>query len=104
MEAYYRQSNRPERTPAPRRKRRRRVPRTLLFTGLMLLIGLIAVAVYLLFFNEREKTISMDATPITAGMTKLNTGSGMLYQTDGICFCHSFPLIIKFLPKQRTVL
>lgn len=83
MEAYYRQSNRPERTPAPRRKRRRRVPRTLLFTGLMLLIGLIAVAVYLLFFNEREKTISMDATPITAGMTKLNTGSGMLYQTDG---------------------
>lgn len=75
-----------QRTDAPRtpqRKRRRRVPRTLVITGVMLVVALIAVVAYLLFFSAREKTISMTATPITAGMTKLNTGSGLLYQTDG---------------------
>lgn len=67
----------------PRRRRRRRASRTLLFTGLMLLLLAAALVVYLLFFTERERTISMTATPITAGVTKLNTGSGMLYQSNG---------------------
>lgn len=71
-------------TQTPQRgRRRRRLPRTLVFTGLMLLVVIVAVVAYLLFFAEREQTISMTATPITAGMTKLNTGSGLLYQTDG---------------------
>ena len=67
----------------PRRRRRRRASRTLLFTGLMLLLIAAALVIYLLFFSERERTISMTATPITAGVTKLNTGSGMLYQSNG---------------------
>lgn len=67
----------------PRRRRRRRASRTLLFTGLMLLLIVAALVIYLLFFSERERTISMTATPITAGVTKLNTGSGMLYQSNG---------------------
>ena len=49
----------------------------------MLLLIVAALVVYLLFFSERERTISMTATPLTAGVTRLNTGSGLLYQTEG---------------------
>lgn len=73
----------PRRAQTGRRRRRRRVSRTLAFTALMLIVAAGAVLAYLLFFSERERTISMTATPITAGMTKLNTGSGLLYQTEG---------------------
>ena len=43
----------------------------------------VALVVYLLFFRDAERTIKMTETPISPAMTHLNTGKGLLYQTDG---------------------
>jgi len=97
MEIYYRRTQdsyretRPQQRPPQRRKKRRRRPsRALFMTALALLIAAVAVVVYLLFFAEREKTISMEPTPITVAATKMNTGKGMIYQQDGSIYYHDW--------------
>ena len=73
----------PQRGGTGRGRRRRRASRLLLLIGLLLAAAAAAVAAYVLLFAERERTVSMTATPLTAGVTRLNTGSGLLYQTEG---------------------
>ena len=82
MESRYR-PNQAERRQTPPRRRRSRGFRTLLFTGILVGVFTVALVVYLMFFRDRERTISMTQTPISSGMTHLNTGRGLLYQTDG---------------------
>ena len=48
-----------------------------------------AVALYSFVISKRESTVSMTNTSIQANATYLNTGDGLLYQTDGqIHFYH----------------
>lgn len=74
-----------------RRKRRRinRGTRSLLFSfGILIVLGA-AVLIYQAIFSKRESIVSMEATPIATTSTYLNTGDGLLYQTDGqIHFYH----------------
>jgi len=45
--------------------------------------------IFQFIFNRQEASVSMDITPISAAATYLNTGDGLLYQTDGqIHFYH----------------
>ena len=86
MENYYRrpQPNTSGRNSAYGRKRKkRRTNRTLLFTLILAGGFTVALVVYLLFFRDAERTIKMTETPISPAMTHLNTGKGLLYQTDG---------------------
>ena len=73
----------------PRRKKKKKRNSTLIFS--MITLGLLAVAlvVYQFIFNRQEATVSMDITPISSSATYINTGDGLLYQTDGqIHFYH----------------
>lgn len=68
---------------SPRGRRKRGMSSTLLLTIVLGGVFTVALLVFLIFFNDRERTISMKATPIASSMTYLNTGKGLLYQTDG---------------------
>ncbi len=84
MEDYYDRARAPQQRRSPtggRRKRRR--SKTLILTLTLVGVFTVVLLVYLLFFSDRERTISMEATPISSSMTHLNTGRGLLYQTDG---------------------
>lgn len=71
-----------------KRKKKRR-SRTLLFSVLFLAVLGLAVVIYQMVFNARAATVSMTATPISVASTYINTGDGLLYQTDGqIHFYH----------------
>lgn len=94
MESYYnnrprsqRPPERPSQRPAPRsaapRRRKKKMSPTILLTIVLGGVFTVALMVYLIFFSDRERTISMETTPIEANMTYLNTGEGLLYQTDG---------------------
>jgi hypothetical protein len=84
-----RYSSRTEPGRGSRRKRKRRGNRTLLFTFVLLALAGIAVLIVQLIFNRRETFIEMSETPIAVDCTYLNTGDGLLYQTDGeIHFYH----------------
>lgn len=57
----------------------------------MITLGLLGVAlvIFQFIFNKQEATVSMDITPISTASTYINTGDGILYQTDGqIHFYH----------------
>lgn len=85
MERYY-DRQRPvqaRQTGGRRRRKKRRGGRTLLWTLAVGGVFTVALLIYLVFFSDRERTISMEATPISTAMTHLNTGRGLLYQTDG---------------------
>ncbi len=65
------------------RKKKSRASRTLLFTVILGGGFTVVLLVYLMFFRDRERTVPMTETPITPAMTHLNTGRGLLYQTEG---------------------
>ena len=65
MEDYYDRARAPQQRRSPtggRRKRRR--SKTLILTLTLVGVFTVALLVYLLFFSDRERTISMEATPI----------------------------------------
>ncbi len=71
------------------RRRKKKKNSTLIFS--LVTLGLLAVGlvIFQLIFNRQEATVSMDITPISATATYINTGDGLLYQTDGkIHFYH----------------
>lgn len=71
-----------------RRKKKRR-SRTLLFSIVILALLGGAVLIYQVIFSKREAVVSMSPTPISTASTYINTGDGLLYQTDGqIHFYH----------------
>ena len=72
-----------------KKRRKKRKNRTLLFSlGMLVLLGG-AILVYQFIFNQQESIVSMNPTPISTASTYLNTGDGLLYQTDGqIHFYH----------------
>lgn len=84
MESYYsRQQYTPIQQKRPSKKKKRRSNRTLLFTLVLAGGFTIVLVVYLLFFRDRERTIKMNDTPVASTVTYMNTGRGLLYQTDG---------------------
>lgn len=75
-------------TKKPKRRKRKK-NRTLLLTLVLLAVLGGAVLVYQFLFNKAESVVSMEPTPISTDSTYLNTGDGVLYQTDGqIHFYH----------------
>lgn len=71
------------------RKKKKRKNRTLLFSIVILGILGAAVLIFQMVFNKRESVMEMRETPISANATFVNTGDGLLYQTDGqIHFFH----------------
>lgn len=71
------------------RRRKKRKNNTFLFSVLALVLIGAALLVYQFIFNKQESTVSMDLTPISTSSTYINTGDGLLYQTDGqIHFYH----------------
>ncbi|MEZ4508967.1 MAG: hypothetical protein R2881_04770 [Eubacteriales bacterium] len=77
-------------TKAPaRRKKKKKKNNTLLFSVITLGLLGIALVVFQFIFNKQEATVSMEMTPISTASTYINTGDGLLYQTDGqIHFYH----------------
>ena len=72
----------------PRRKKKKK-NNTLLFSLITLGVLGIGVVIFQFIFNKQEATVSMDITPISTTSTYINTGDGLLYQTDGqIHFYH----------------
>ncbi|MDP3446438.1 MAG: hypothetical protein Q8S22_00050 [Eubacteriales bacterium] len=72
-----------------RRKKKKKKNSTLIFSMVTLGILGIALLIYQFIFNQQEATVSMEITPISATATYINTGDGLLYQTDGqIHFYH----------------
>lgn len=72
-----------------RRKRKKKKNNTLLFSILTLAALGAALIIYQIIFNKQEATVTMDLTPIATTSTYINTGDGLLYQTDGqIHFYH----------------
>lgn len=71
------------------RRRKKKKNNTLLFSILTLAALGAALIIYQIIFNKQEATVTMDLTPIAATDTYINTGDGLLYQTDGqIHFYH----------------
>jgi hypothetical protein len=71
------------------RRRKKKNNNTLLFSVLALALIGVALLIYQIIFNKQESTVSMDLTPIATSSTYINTGDGLLYQTDGqIHFYH----------------
>ena len=66
-----------------RRKKKKRKNNTLLFSVITLAVLGIALVIFQFIFNKQEETVSMDITPISTTSTYINTGDGILYQTDG---------------------
>lgn len=62
-----------------KKKKRRKRMRRIIILGLVAFI--VIMLVYFLFFYNSETIVSMTETPVTADMTKLDIGSGMLYQS-----------------------
>lgn len=72
----------------PRRKKKKK-NNTLLFSLITLGVLGIGLVIFQLIFTQQESTVSMDITPISTTSTYINTGDGLLYQTDGqIHFYH----------------
>lgn len=72
-----------------RRKKKKKKNTTLLFSMITLGVLGIALVIFQFIFNKQEATVSMDITPISTESTYINTGDGLLYQTDGqIHFYH----------------
>ncbi len=73
----------------PRRKKKKKKNNPLLFSMVTLGILGIALVIFQFIFNKQEATVSMEITPISTTSTYINTGDGLLYQTDGkIHFYH----------------
>lgn len=73
----------PRQNTKKRRRRRKKSSRTMLFSlGMLALIG-VALGAYIIIFGQRNQTVSMSATPIVTTATYINTGRGLLYQSDG---------------------
>ncbi|MEA5048808.1 MAG: hypothetical protein VB034_09400 [Eubacteriales bacterium] len=76
------------RTAQPRRKKKKK-NNPLLFSILILGAMGVGLLVFQFFFNKSEETVEMEMTPISTSSTYINTGDGLLYQTDGqIHFYH----------------
>lgn len=75
-------------TKSKRRKRRKKAGPLLI--SILALVGLgAALLIYQAIFTRQESIAFMEATPISTSSTYLNTGDGLLYQTDGqIHFYH----------------
>ena len=72
-----------------RKKKKKKKNRTLLFSMITLGALGIALVIFQFVFNKQAETVSMDITPISTTSTYINTGDGLLYQTDGqIHFYH----------------
>ncbi|NTU77158.1 MAG: hypothetical protein HGA90_05020, partial [Alphaproteobacteria bacterium] len=72
-----------------RRKKKKKKNKTLIFSVITLGILGIGLVIFQFIFNKQEATVSMDITPISTTSTYINTGDGILYQTDGqIHFYH----------------
>lgn len=72
-----------------RRKKKKKRNSTLIFSVVTLGILGIGLLIFQFIFNKQEATVSMDITPISTTSTYINTGDGLLYQTDGqIHFYH----------------
>ena len=72
-----------------RKKKKKKKNRTLFFSLVTLGVLGIALVIFQAVFNKQAETVSMDITPISASSTYINTGDGILYQTDGqIHFYH----------------
>lgn len=68
---------------------RRTRSRTLLFSLVILALAGGAVALYTVLFANRQETVAMTDTSIPAASTYVNTGDGLLYQSEGkIHFYH----------------
>jgi hypothetical protein len=72
-----------------RRRKKKKKNNTLLFSVLILAALGAALIIYQIIFNKQEATVTMDLSPIATTSTYINTGDGLLYQTDGqIHFYH----------------
>lgn len=72
-----------------RKKKKKKKNRTLFFSMVTLGVLGIALVIFQAVFNKQAETVSMDITPISTTSTYINTGDGLLYQTDGqIHFYH----------------
>ena len=72
-----------------RRKKKKKRNSTLIFSVVTLSILGIGLLIFQFIFNKQEATVSMDITPVSTTSTYINTGDGLLYQTDGqIHFYH----------------
>ena len=66
-----------------RRKKKKKKNNTLLFSMITLGVLGIALVIFQFVFNKQAATVSMTITPISTTSTYINTGDGLLYQTDG---------------------
>ena len=66
----------------PRRKKKKK-NNTLIFSVITLGVLGIGLVIFQFIFNKQEATVSMEITPISTTSTYINTGDGLLYQTDG---------------------
>ena len=74
--------------PARKKKKKKR-NNTLIFSVITLGVLGIGLVIFQFIFNKQEATVSMEMTPISTESTYINTGDGLLYQTDGqIHFYH----------------
>lgn len=72
-----------------RNRKKKKKNRTLLFSLITLGVLGIALVIFQAVFNKQAETVSMEITPISTTSTYINTGDGILYQTDGqIHFYH----------------
>ncbi|MEA4913970.1 MAG: hypothetical protein VB061_05330 [Christensenella sp.] len=72
-----------------RKKKKKKKNRTLFFSMVTLGALGIALVIFQFVFNKQAETVSMNITPISTTSTYINTGDGLLYQTDGkIHFYH----------------
>lgn len=72
-----------------RRKKKKKRNNTLIFSVITLGLLGIGLVIFQTIFNKQAATVSMDITPISTASTYINTGDGLLYQTDGqIHFYH----------------
>ena len=75
--------------PPVRRKKKKKRNKTLIFSVITLAVLGIGLVIFQFIFNKQEATVSMEMTPISVSSTYINTGDGLLYQTDGqIHFYH----------------
>ncbi len=75
--------------PSGGRRKKKKKNRTILFSLIFLGALGAAVLIYQMVFNKQESVVSMTLTPISTSSTYINTGDGLLYQTDGqIHFYH----------------
>ena len=76
-------------TGGTKRRKKKKRNNTLIFSMITLSVLGIALVIFQFIFNKQEETVSMDITPISTESTYINTGDGLLYQTDGqIHFYH----------------